>query len=456
MAGKISARQVLTPSGWRADCLVTWDDTGTIVAVTGEGFEPDRATGTLIPGVANLHTHSFQRAMAGLAETRGPGGSDDFWSWRRVMYRFLEVLDPEHVEAIAAQVQMDMALAGFTASAEFHYLHHQPNGRPYENPSEMSQRIMAASATSGIGLTHLPVLYGFGGLNRRPLGDSQRRFGCSVPEFESLWAEIGQAADSMPADFRLGVAPHSLRAVDRGGLEACLALCPQGPIHIHSAEQVKEVAEVQAHLGARPVRWLLDNLPVDERWCLIHATHVDDGEVADLARTRAIAGLCPTTEANLGDGIFPARAFLAAGGQIGVGSDSNIRISLPEELRMLEMSQRLVRLQRAVLTSEQCRSNGRNLLEKAASGGARAIGRKAGTIEPGKLADLVALRDDLPFLDWPEPDQRIDAWVFGAEEQAVSDVWSAGRHIVRHGEHVRGGAIREAFARTMRALRRVL
>ncbi|MBT8427114.1 MAG: formimidoylglutamate deiminase, partial [Erythrobacter sp.] len=386
----------------------------------------------------------------------GPSGSDDFWSWRQVMYRFLDILTPDHIEAIAAQVQMDMALAGFTASAEFHYLHHQPGGEHFGDAAETSQRIFAASETSGIGLTHLPVLYSYGGLDKRALNKGQSRFGCSPNEFETLYAAIDDAAAQMPADFRLGVAPHSLRAVDGEGLELCLNLCPAGPIHIHAAEQVKEIEEVEAALGARPVRWLLDNMSVDDRWCLIHATHIDEGETLGLARSGAVAGLCPTTEANLGDGIFPASDFLAAGGRFGVGSDSNIRISAAEELRMLEVSQRLALRQRAVLTDNETRSNGRNLLERAASGGAQAIGRKAGTIEAGQLADLVALRDDIPFLDWSDPDQRIDSWVFGMEGNPVSDVWSAGRHIVTGGDHVRAGEIRRKFAATMAELRGAL
>ncbi|MBX7532623.1 formimidoylglutamate deiminase [Qipengyuania sp. 1XM1-15A] len=456
MAGEISARQVLTPGGWLANHVVRWDDTGTITYLGEDGFDAASAVGTLIPGLANLHTHSFQRAMAGLAETRGPSGSDDFWSWRQVMYRFLDILTPDHIEAIAAQVQMDMALAGFTASAEFHYLHHQPGGGHFDDPSETSQRIFAASETSGIGLTHLPVLYSYGGLDKRALNQGQSRFGCGPAEFEALYATIADAAGRMPSDFRLGVAPHSLRAVDVEGLETCLDLCPDGPIHIHAAEQVKEIEEVEAALGARPVRWLLDNMPVDERWCLIHATHADDGETSGLARSGAVAGLCPTTEANLGDGIFPARDFLEAGGRFGVGSDSNIRISAAEELRMLEVSQRLALRQRAVLTNDETRSNGHNLLERAASGGAQAIGRKAGSIETGQLADLVALRDDLPFLDWSDPDQRIDSWVFGVEGNPVNEVWSAGRHIVTGGDHVRAGEIRRMFAATMAELRSAL
>lgn len=456
MSATISARRLLTPHGWIRDAAVHFGDDGRISAVGAEGFNPATAVGTLLPGMANLHTHSFQRAMAGLAERRGPSGADDFWTWRQVMYRFLDVLTPDDIEAIAAQVQMDMAEAGYTASAEFHYLHHQPDGTYYDDMAETSARIMAASRDSGIGLTHLPVLYTYGGLDGRTLGAGQRRFGCDVDTFGRLYAALKAMTSYMPGDFRLGIAPHSLRAVDRDGLDACLDLCPDGPIHIHAAEQIKEVEEVEVHLGARPVRWLLDNLPVDARWCLIHATHLDDSEVAGLAQSRAVAGLCPTTEANLGDGIFPAVEFLANGGRFGIGSDSNIRLSVTEELRALETSQRLSYRQRTMLADGDTPSNGRNLYQRAASGGAQAIGREAGAIETGKFADLIALRDDVPFLDWPEPDQCLDAWIFGVEEPAVSDVWSAGRHIVRAGLHVRREAIRARFSATMRKLRDAL
>jgi formimidoylglutamate deiminase len=456
MAGTISARQILTPSGWLANGVVSFDDDGLIKSVSNEGFDADNALGTLLPGMANVHTHSFQRAMAGLAESRGPDGSDDFWTWRRIMYRFLDLLTPDDIEAIAANVQMEMAEAGYSASTEFHYLHHQPDGSHYDDIAETSRAIFAASEASGIGLTHLPVLYTYGGLDCRELSGGQRRFGCNITEFERLYAQLVIHAGTMPGDFRLGVAPHSMRAVDMAGLQACMELCPNGPIHIHAAEQVKEVEEVEAHLGTRPVRWLLDNLPVDHRWCLIHATHMDQGEIAALAASSVVVGLCPTTEANLGDGIFPACEFMAQGGRFGIGSDSNIRISLAEELRMLEISQRLQRLQRVVVTNDSTRSNGRFLYEHAAQGGARAIGRNAGRIETGCIADLVALRDDLPFLNWPEPDQRLDSWIFGVEGNAVSDVWSAGRHIVRGGQHTNHSSIRKRFQRVMQRLGQAL
>lgn len=452
MAGQVSARRALLPSGWAENVVISFGDDGRIDSVSPYAFDPAAAVGTVLPGMANVHTHSFQRAMAGLAEARGPAGADDFWTWRAVMYRFLELLTPDDIEAIAAQVQMDMALAGYTASAEFHYLHHRPGGGEYDDIAETALRIVAASEKSGIGLTLLPVLYTYGGLDGRALEGGQLRFGCTMERFERLYHSLERQVHRCT----LGVAPHSLRAVDAGGLAACLALCPDGPIHVHAAEQVAEVEQVREALGAPPVRWLLDNQPVDGRWCLIHATHLDPREIGDLAVSGAVAGLCPTTEGNLGDGVFPAEAYLAAGGRFGIGSDSNIRISLAEELRTLEVSQRLTLRRRAVLTDANESSTGTNLYRRAAQGGAQAIGRNAGAIAPGRLADLIALRDDLPLLDWPDPAQRVDAWIFGLEQPAVSDVWSAGRHIVQQGRHRAEEPIRRRFAATMRRLRDAL
>ena len=456
MSGTIHARKVLTESGWLSDAVVHVDERGCIEAVAQDGFDTARAVGLLLPGMANLHTHSFQRAMAGLAEQRAPGGSDDFWSWRSAMYRFLELLTPEDIEAIAAQVQLEMAEAGFTACAEFHYVHHQPGGARYDDLAETSRAILSAAKTTGLGLTHLPVLYMRGGLDDRPLEGSQLRFGTGIDEFAELHARIAQAGRDMPDDFRLGVAPHSLRAVDASGLAACRDIAAGGPIHIHAAEQLREVEEVEASLGARPVRWLLDNCAVGNGWCLVHATHIDAGEIVDLAGSGAVAGLCPTTEANLGDGVFPAAEFLSRGGAFGIGSDSNIRLSLTEELRMLELSQRLSLRRRVVLADETCRSNGRYLYERAARGGATAIARPGGSITPGRLADLVALHDDFPPLDWPDPEQALDAWIFAAERRCVSDVWSAGRHIVCDGRHIARESVVPRYRATLERLRAAL
>ena len=293
----------------------------------------------IVPGMANLHSHAFQRAMAGLTEVRG-STSDSFWSWRTLMYKFALSMTPDDIEAVAAQLYMEMLEAGFTRVGEFHYLHHDRDGRHYANIGEHAERIGAASAATGIALTLLPVFYARSGFGGMAPTEGQRRFINSVESFSTLMEECRKITSALPGG-QLGIAPHSLRAATPEELRDVLPMAGGGPIHIHIAEQTKEVEDCIAWSGARPVEWLLANMPVDERWCLIHATHMTEAETRDMARRGAIAGLCPITEANLGDGIFPAPAFLEEGGQFGVGSDSNISISVAHELRQLEYSQRL-------------------------------------------------------------------------------------------------------------------
>ncbi|MEM9495399.1 MAG: formimidoylglutamate deiminase [Pseudomonadota bacterium] len=452
----IAAKQALTPDGWRKDVVVDIGDDGRISSIDARSCDADHTVGVLLPALSNLHSHSFQRAMAGLAERRGPNAHDDFWTWRKVMYRFLEVLSPDDIGDIAALVQMEMLEAGYAAQAEFHYVHHGQNGAHYAQIDETAQRHIEAAKLTGIGYTHLPVLYMQGGLDGRALEGGQRRFGCSLDDFSALYDANKLSLIGAPDDYRLGVAPHSLRAVTKAGLEASADFAPDGPIHIHAAEQLGEVRDVQEALGARPVRWLLDNLPVDNRWCLIHATHLDEAEVDDFAASKAVAGLCPITEANLGDGIFNASRFMEADGAIGVGSDSNVKIALSEELRMLEVSQRLRDKRRVVLTSEKTPSNGRLLYEKAALGGAQALGRDSGAIKVGAFADLVALDDEHIAIAGLEDDFILDSWIFVCTDDLVSDVWSAGRHVVRQGRHIAHDAITETYKKTIKRLRQDL
>ncbi|MCL4187122.1 MAG: formimidoylglutamate deiminase [Rhodobacteraceae bacterium] len=448
----IWARQALLPGGWAGDVAVGIDG-GRIASVAPSSPAPAgaRRVATLLPAPANLHSHAFQRAMAGLTERRGPGAQDSFWTWRRQMYAFLDRLTPEDVEAIAAFVFLEMIEAGYAAVAEFHYLHHGPGGRPYAAPAEMATRIAAAAATTGIGLTLLPVLYMQGGCDGRPLSPGQDRFGSDLDGFARLLDGAAAAVAALPADCRTGVAPHSLRAVPPHALAAAAALHPAAPIHMHLAEQEAEVAEVRAALGARPADWLLDHADVDGRWCLIHCTQTERAETLRLAATGAVAGLCPITESSLGDGIFDGVAYAGAGGRWGVGSDSNIRIALAEELRTLEYSQRLRDRTRAALATPD-RSTGRVLVEAAAQGGAQAAGREAGAIAPGRLADLVALDGGHPDMAGRAGDLALDAWVFARDDRIVTDVWSAGRHILRDGAHPRAAAIGRAYSATMARL----
>lgn len=449
------AEQALLPGGWARDVTVRIGPDGRIAAVT-QGAAPGRQRlGCLLPAPANLHSHAFQRAMAGLTEARGPDPRDTFWTWRQLMYRFLDRLAPEDVAAIAAFVQMEMLEAGFGASVEFHYLHHRPGGAPYDDLAEMSGRIVAAAETTGIGLTLLPVLYEAGGCDGRALGPGQIRFGNDPDRFARLLDGARAAVARLPGDAATGVAPHSLRAVTRAGLAAAVALGQGGPIHIHAAEQVAEVEEVQAHLGARPVDWLLANAPVGPDWCLIHCTQMEPAETRALAASGAVAGLCPITESSLGDGIFDGVRFLGAGGLIGIGSDSNIRISLAEELRTLDHSQRLRDRSRAALATAE-KSTGRRLWEAVAAGGAQAAGRACGTIEPGRWADLVALDTGHPDLEGRQGDRLIDSFAFAGDSGMVAEVWSAGRHCVSAGRHVARDAILAGYRRAQTRLRDAL
>jgi formiminoglutamate deiminase len=424
----------LLPEGWARDVAVDVQ-TGTIRAIQPSA-PPDgreRIPGVTLPGLPNLHSHTFQRGMAGLAETRGPQG-DSFWTWRQVMYGFLERLTPEDVEAIAAFAMMEMLEGGFTALAEFHYVHHDPAGRPYANPAELCARIAAAAAETSMGLTLLPVLYSQGGFGGVPATDGQRRFVNSNESYARLLE--GAAAAIAPLDDAvLGVAPHSLRAVTPASLHGLLAIAPSGPLHIHIAEQMREVEDCIAWSGQRPVAWLLSHAPVDPRWCLVHATHMDGAEIQGVASAGAVAGLCPITEANLGDGVFEGPAFLAAGGRYGAGSDSNVEITAPGELRLFEYSQRLAHRARNVLADGAGASTGRSLYEGALAGGAQALGRRLGRIAVGSRADFVTLDRGHPDLACVTGDRWLDAYIFTAGRAAIDSVMVGGATVVSGGRH---------------------
>lgn len=446
------AKTALLPTGWARDVSLRVDD-GKIVEVTTGAAPSGRVLGCLLPSPVNLHSHTFQRAMAGMTEAR-TAGQDSFWTWRALMYRFLERLTPDDVQAIAAQAMLEMAEAGFAAVAEFHYLHHPAGGGTYEDPAEMSARVAAAASETGLGLTHLPVIYEQGGVDGRALAGGQLRFGSAPETYGRVLDGAARALAGLP-DSTLGVAPHSLRAVSRDSLARVAGMRPDGPVHIHIAEQLAEVAEVQAAWGARPVDWACANLPLDRRWCMIHATQMTPDETASLARTGAVAGLCPITEANLGDGIFDGPGWLANGGAFGVGTDSNVRISLAEELRILEYSQRLNHKARAVM-ADDARSTGRLLWDGAAAGGAQAAGRASGAIAPGLWADLLALDTADMRLEGFSGDGLLDAVVFAGRDGLVTDLWSAGRHIVRQGRHIARDSVEPRFRATLKRLREAL
>lgn len=439
MAMCIRLDEALLPAGWTRD--VGLEIEGGVIARVVPGAPPgfgERRAGRAVPGLPNLHSHLFQRAMAGLAERRGPS-ADSFWTWRDVMYGFLSRLGPEDVEAIAAQAMVEMLERGFTALAEFHYLHHTPDGAPYANPAEMAERVAAAAARTGIGLTLLPVLYTHGGFGPVPPGEGQRRFLNGTDAFLRL-LDASRRALAPLEDARLGVAPHSLRAATGEQIAAVLAASPEGPVHIHVAEQVAEVEACVAWCGQRPVERLLATQPVGQRWCAVHATHMTAEETRALAGTGAAAGLCPITEANLGDGFFNATAYTGAWG---VGSDSNVEITAPGELRMLEYGQRLLHRGRNMLARAEGRSTGEDLYAAALSGGARACGREIGRIAQGARADFV----------WLAPGATLDDYVFVAGASAVREVVVAGRLVVAEGRHLAREAVSARFAQTMTRLR---
>ena len=423
----------LLPDGWASGVRVS--------AVGGRisGLEVDAPPrpgdarhALAVPGLCNVHSHAFQRGMAGLAETRGPA-DDNFWTWREVMYRFLDRLTPDDVEAIAAQAYVEMLERGFTRVGEFHYLHHDIDGRPYGAVGELAERIAAAAHETGLGLTLLPVFYAHGGLGGAPPSPGQRRFLNDIQMFSRLLEASRQAAARLP-DANVGVAPHSLRAVTPQELDALTALAGKGPIHIHAAEQVKEVEDCVAWSGRRPVEWLVDR-GIDRRWCLIHATHLTEDETAALAASGAVAGLCPITEANLGDGTFPAEAYVTAGGRIAIGTDSNILIDGAGELRALEYAQRLARRARNVLAEREGASVGGALYRAALAGGAQALGLGPTGLEVGAPADIVTLNLDHPSLVGRRRDGALDGWIFAGGADVVETVWRYGDPVVKDGRH---------------------
>ncbi|ALP66099.1 formimidoylglutamate deiminase [Paraburkholderia caribensis] len=436
------AAHALLPDGWRTNVLIEWNDAGTLVAVTPDTTiaptDAGVAAGPVIPGMPNLHSHAFQRAMAGLTEYRA-NPTDSFWSWRDLMYRFAARITPEMLGAIARWLYVEMLKAGYTSVCEFHYVHHAQDGGRHSHPAELAQRVVDAAVETGIGMTMLPVLYQYSGFGAQPPRADQRRFINATDAFLELLGAL-RAARPEHGALRYGIAPHSLRAVSEDSLRAALegldAMSPGAPVHIHIAEQTAEVDACVAALGARPVQWLLERFDVDARWCLVHATHVDERETLALAKSGAIAGLCLTTEANLGDGLFPASDYLDAGGAFGVGSDSHIGVDWRAELRLLEYGQRLARRQRNVLASPQASHVADRLFQGALAGGARATGRAAGALKQGAQADWIVLDPDHPDL----AEQTGATWLSSAVfcehgETPVRDVFVNGERVIHERRH---------------------
>lgn len=449
--GKLFFDAALLADGWARDVAITVDADGRIGAVAPDSSPSgaDRRSGVAVPGIPNVHSHAFQRGIAGLTERRGPG-PDSFWTWRQVMYGFLDRLEPEDLEALAAQAYLEMLEAGFTAVGEFHYVHHDPSGRPYADPAEMAGRIAAAAASTGIGLTLLPVFYAYGDFCGKPAETGQRRFVTGPDDFLRL-VDATRAASAAVPDAVTGIAPHSLRAVTAEGLAAVVAGAGDVPVHIHVAEQQREVDGCLAAYGKRPVQWLLDGGRVDDRWCLVHATHTTADEIGAVAAAGAVVGLCPITEANLGDGIFPAGGFLDAGGRVGIGSDSNVFIAAAEELRLLEYGQRLRDRSRNILAVPGG-SVGRNLVDVVCRGGAQALGRRVGALAAGYRADIVVLDADHPALIGKRDDGWLDGWIFAGDNRVVREVWVHGRRVVEDGRHPARDAVRSRYASALARL----
>ncbi len=441
----------LLPSGWASDVRIEFID-GMIASVTAgvASTNDDERHQVAVPGLASLHSHAFQRGMAGLAELRGDT-TDTFWTWRETMYRFALTMTPDDVAAVATLLYVEMLERGFTRVGEFHYLHHDRDGSPYANPAEMAVRIAEASDATGIGLTLLPSFYAHGTFGGAAPHAGQRRFICSVDQFAALMVASREALRRLPGA-NIGIAPHSLRAVAPDELAAIIPLAGADPIHIHAAEQVREVEDCLAWSGQRPVQWLLDHAPVDQHWCLIHATHMTEQEVAALAGSGAVAGLCPVTEASLGDGIFAAREFLAAGGRFGIGTDSNVLVGVADELRQLEYGQRLKHRERNILSGRPGASTGRALFDHALAGGTQALAQAKSGLVPGARADIVSLDTAHPSLAGRSGDAVLDGWLFAAGSDAIDCVWAGGDRLVTGGRHRLRDSARERFNVSVRRL----
>ncbi|MBX3724714.1 MAG: formimidoylglutamate deiminase [Xanthomonadales bacterium] len=447
----IAAESLWLPGGWQGARRLTLAD-GRVAAADALECPPAEAVRWLLPGLPNLHSHAFQRAMAGHAERQGDP-ADSFWTWREAMYRLAGRLEPESLHAIACQLFVEMLEAGHTWVCEFHYLHHQTDGTPYDDPAAMSRALLRAAADTGIGITLLPVLYMTGGFDGRPLAGGQRRFGHDLESYLRLVESLrGLESDRVV----VGMALHSLRAVPPHALAGCLdsGLAAGRPMHIHIAEQQGEVDQCLAARGARPVRWLLDHAPVDEHWCLVHATHMTSDETAALAATGATVALCPSTEANLGDGLFPLLDYRAAGGAWGIGTDSQVGVSPVEELRWLEYGQRLLHRRRNLVCDAARPSVGETLLAEALRGG-RACGvgsapdAMASGAGAGMPADLIALAPDEPALIGHDETGLLDAWLFASRRPAIDRVWAGGVEVVRGGVHHRREGVLNAFRKAL-------
>ncbi len=456
----LHTHRALLPDGWASNVQIAIDENGLITAVdqnvstTSDQMSLD----CLLPGIANVHSHAFQRAMAGRAECRSDR-EDSFWTWRKLLYQFVARINPDNLRQIATQLYIEMLKAGYTAVAEFHYIHNQPDGRPYSDPAAMCQALIDAADATGIRLTLLPTLYmqaGFGG--SLPMEASQQRFASTVDHYLQRLATLTSASATR---YKTGIAFHSLRAVSPEAINEVMAWRDQQseilPVHIHAAEQLPEVAACVKWSGMRPVEWLL-NRGIDSDWCIIHATHLTAGEITALAASGAVAGLCPTTEAHLGDGIFPLADYLAAGGKIAIGSDSHVSVSPIEELRWLEYTQRLNHRQRNLAATVDQPHTGERLLLSTLAGGAHALGLSnpkqptAGQIAPGCVADLIEIDTSHPTLVECTDEQLLNCLIFSGNHNPVRHVMTQGRWVIRDRRHEQETGAAADYQKVLRIL----
>lgn len=445
----VFARKALLQKGWADNVRLNIRD-GRIEGIDTDAKPEatDVVTGCVIPGLCNAHSHAFQRALAGHTERRSPDGHDNFWTWRERMYDLAGAMDARTLRAVARQAYTEMLVSGYTTVAEFHYLHREPGN---DNTDEaMFDAICDAAEESGIRLMYVPVLYERAGFDKPDPEEQQRLFALDLRSFLQHHA---RAREKCGERIGVGIGAHSLRAVShesmteiaRAGAEA------GGPIHIHVAEQQREVDQCLAANGRRPVRWLLENFDIGSQWCLVHATHMDADEVRTLAQSGAVVCLCPSTEANLGDGFFPLHDFLSHGGRIAIGSDSHISINPFEELRWLEYGQRLVKQSRNIASLRNSHV-GRELFERTLEGGAQASGQTPVGLCIGAAADLVALYDEDPMLVGHDDETRLDALVFSGFRLPIERVMVHGEWRVIDGDHIDQMAARDGFAASLERL----
>jgi formimidoylglutamate deiminase len=447
------AERALLPGGWANNVRfeVSADGLLTQVHADADREGAELINGPVLPGMPNLHSHAFQRAMAGLAEVAG-NPNDSFWTWRDLMYRLVGQISPQQLGVIARQLYIEMLKGGFTSVAEFHYVHQDTTGKPYANPDELALQVSQAAASVGIGMTLLPVLYSHAGFGGLAPNEGQRRFINSTESYLALQSRLQPIIGAQPAQ-ALGLCFHSLRAVTPQQISDVLAASDrQCPVHIHIAEQQKEVDDCLSWSARRPLQWLYENVEVDQRWCLVHATHAQADEVALMAQSRAVAGLCLTTEANLGDGIFPAVDYIAQGGRWGIGSDSHVSLSVVEELRWLEYGQRLRDQRRNRLYRPDQPMVGRTLYDAALAGGAQAMGQAIGALEVGKRADWLVLDGNDPYLATASGDAILNRWLFAGGDRQVREVMVNGRWVIRDGRHADEEQSSRAFAKVLREL----